>query len=174
MVLTGNEKLMKELKLSNSDKVALVDDEDLERLSKFNWTVKEKSVTRPGSITKDRLYAQGRQVLNIRLANEVMNRMGIMFDHADRNFLNNQKNNLREATKQQNAQNSSKILGTICNYKGVYFEAKRNKFKCAIRFNGKLIHLGYFSDELEAAKMYDSKALELFKEFASINFPPNA
>ena len=29
--------------------------------------------------------------------------------------------------------------------------------------------LGYFSDDREAARMYDAKAIELFGEFANIN-----
>lgn len=31
--------------------------------------------------------------------------------------------------------------------------------------------LGQFIDKFEAAKVYDKKALELFGEFASLNFP---
>lgn len=32
-------------------------------------------------------------------------------------------------------------------------------------------HIGYFNDEIEAANAYDCKALELFGEYANINFP---
>ena len=36
---------------------------------------------------------------------------------------------------------------------------------------GKCFFLGYFVDEVEAARAYDRKAVELFGEFARLNFP---
>jgi len=34
------------------------------------------------------------------------------------------------------------------------------------------VFLGYFTDEVDAARAYDLTALEHFGEFASLNFPP--
>lgn len=56
-------------------------------------------------------------------------------------------------------------------YMGVSF-AKRNKmWACNITYNGKLIWIGYFKDEISAAKAYDKKAVELYGETAKLNFP---
>jgi len=37
--------------------------------------------------------------------------------------------------------------------------------------SGKYIHLGYFVSEVDAAQAYDTKAKEVFGDFARINFP---
>lgn len=37
--------------------------------------------------------------------------------------------------------------------------------------DGKAMHLGSFTDEIEAPKTYDRKARELHGEFARLNFP---
>ena len=54
-------------------------------------------------------------------------------------------------------------------YYGVSF-SKSNKWKATICHNDLLIHLGFFTDEFEAAHAYDRKASELFKAFAKLNF----
>jgi hypothetical protein len=48
------------------------------------------------------------------------------------------------------------------------------KWQVAIQKDGKQVHVGYFTDLLDAAKAYDKKARELFGEFASTNFPVEA
>jgi hypothetical protein len=92
-------------------------------------------------------------------------------DHIDSNVANNSVANLRWVTKQQNNMNSTKRPNTSSTYKGVSFVKNRNKWKAKIQHNYKTINLGDFKEEIEAAKAYDSKAKELFGEFAKLNFP---
>lgn len=152
---------MKELSLTNSKLKVLIDDEDFDRLSKFNWYA-SKTVVRRNMFH-----------YNISIANEIMRQdRSIMFDHADRNFLNNQKYNLRQANQSKNSMNKAKQLGFTSKYKGVCWSKRSNKWKAQIKFNGKCIHLGFFMSEEFAALAYNNKAVELFKEFACLNELP--
>ena len=91
-------------------------------------------------------------------------------DHKDRNSLNNHLSNLRWCNQRENTQNRSKNKNGTSMYKGVCFDKKANKWRAYIKQNGQRIHLGYFTDESEAAHAYDRKAKELFKVFAKLNF----
>ena len=51
------------------------------------------------------------------------------------------------------------------------WHSDRNKWVAQIHVNRKHIHLGTYSDELQAALAYDEAAREHFGEFASPNFP---
>ena len=56
-------------------------------------------------------------------------------------------------------------------FKGVGWNAKNGKWKSTIHAKGKAHHLGFFSDETDAAKAYDDAAREHFGEHAWLNFP---
>lgn len=45
------------------------------------------------------------------------------------------------------------------------------RWVASIRKSKQLFHLGYFSSEIDAAKAYDKKALELYGSTAKLNFP---
>ena len=91
-------------------------------------------------------------------------------DHIDRKRLNNHILNLRWCSKRENDRNRSKNKNTSSIYKGVCFNKALNKWHAKIQHYGQQIHLGYFNDETEAARAYDRKAIELFREFAHLNF----
>ena len=90
-------------------------------------------------------------------------------DHIDRNTLNNAISNLRWCTNQTNQMNKQKSQNKSSKYKGVYWNKRKSKWQVGIKLNGKSIFLGLFQNEDEAALAYNSKALELFKEFACPN-----
>lgn len=161
---------MKEIQLSqgrncrNKGKyVALVDDEDYERLNQWKWCAHKDKTT----FYADRnIYNNGKQT-TIRMHWEVLNGKGI--DHIDHNGLNNQKSNLRRCTQSENMMNASKRENTSSIYKGVCFFKRYNKWTAYININKKPIFLGNFYTEVEAAKAYNKKAIELFLEFANLN-----
>ncbi|MBE3141489.1 MAG: HNH endonuclease [Thermoplasmata archaeon] len=93
---------------------------------------------------------------------------GMETDHHDHNTLNNQKYNLRIASRQQNAANQKISTNNKSGYKGVYFY--NGRYMASIRHNGKSITIGRFNNSIDAAKAYDKKARELFGEYAKTNF----
>lgn len=98
---------MKKIKLSK-DMVALVDDEDFERLNQFKW-----SASNHGSRGRDKWYAirrirvNGKQV-GIRMHHEVLGikpgelAPGEVVDHRDDDGLHNWKTNLVRTTQLRN------------------------------------------------------------------------
>lgn len=104
--------------------------------------------------------------------------MGGMADHINGDRLDNRRCNLRLATRSENVRNSKKPFHTgdyhknSSIYKGVMKRGDyKAKWRARITFNGKRISLGDYDDEIKAAQAYDKKAIELFGEFACINFP---
>ena len=93
----------------------------------------------------------------------------LVIDHKDRNKLNNQTSNLRYVSQSQNLMNSSKRLNTSSLFKGVYLDKSRTAWRAQIGVNKTRLHLGYYDDEVEAARVYNTKAVELFGEYACLN-----
>jgi len=95
-------------------------------------------------------------------------------DHIDGNGLNNVRSNLRLSSNYENTWNRHKRTSKYSSqYNGVYWYSPTKRWCAAIRCNGTHYHLGYFKDEIAAARARDEKAKELYGEFANLNFPDN-
>ncbi len=151
--------------LLTQGKYAIVDAEDFERLSSYKWcAVKGRRNWYAKTLRRNGMpLAMHRLILGAR--------KGLVVDHIDHNGLNNRKRNLRLCTRRQNNHNQRPHAGKTSRYKGVYWKKSANKFVAQIHIQGKKIWLGYFTDEIEAAKAYDKKAAEFYGEFAYLNFP---
>lgn len=95
-------------------------------------------------------------------------------DHINLNKLDNRKANLRICKQRENCYNKPpNQTKNSSKYKGV-FRARGNKnFFAQIGYLNKMIYIGTFENEIDAAKAYDEKAKELFGEYAYLNFPTN-
>lgn len=157
---------MREVPLSHGY-VALVDDEDYERVAAHRWRAHIN--TRSRSIYAVRTE-RGRTVWMHRFILG-LGQDGPRVDHRNGNGLDNRRRvNLRPATRSENARNkkpqSGRALKGIC-------RSKRNKthpWSAAINVESKPIFLGTFTTPIEAARAYDRAAVQLHGEFARLNF----
>jgi hypothetical protein len=147
---------------------AIVDDEDFEALSQVKWNVSIRRTSRT-------FYAARGNRLGHRPANLLMHRVimaatlspGAEVDHINGNGLDNRRENLRVATRQQNAANIRRVKGRS-GFKGVELR-EHARWRASICGPNGTTHIGYFSTPQEAAHAYDAEAVRLFGEFASTN-----
>ena len=151
--------MVKKIELTRGQ-FALVDDEDFEWLDQWKWYanwdshIKGFYAVRNERKGEYKSFKQRRQIIMHRV---IMNASkGMHVDHINHNSLDNCKNNLRIVSNRQNTHNRTKK--STSKYPGVYWHKQMKKWRADIRLNGKHTHLGYFTDEREAAKAYE-KAL---------------
>ena len=96
---------------------------------------------------------------------------GTTVDHIDGNGLNNRRDNLREASHSQQAANSQRHYDKQhSRYKGVFFQNATGKWYVRLMVRGHFFYGGQlFTNEIEAAAMYDGLARKHFGEYARTN-----
>lgn len=153
---------MKNIQLSKG-KVALVDDEDFDFLSQWRWHFSTGYAMRTSPRSEGK-----KAILMHREINKTPQYMET--DHINHDKLDNRKNNLRNATKSENAMNRKFYSGTTSIFKGVSKPRGRDKWQATIKINRQSLYLGQFDCEIEAAKRYDDAAEFYFGDFAKTNF----
>lgn len=119
-----------------------------------------------------RIGLYGRMVLAHRVAWVIANGSDPhphILDHIDGDPSNNSPKNLRLATDQQNQRNKRPNRGGTSKFLGVYWDQSKSKWKANIGVDGKLVYLGLFTSEIEAALAYDAYADSLNCDFQSTN-----
>ena len=159
-----------------ASRVALVDDADYDLVMQYRWHVMEHEPTAPGRRGHGpyALYEKRHGGRKGRRETIWMHQLitGWAFvDHRDGNGLNNQRPNLRPASKAQNMANSRKNPGKSSKYKGVTWDRQRSRWMAKIMVNGRTRSQGRFTNEGDAARAYDAAAREAFGAFARLNFP---
>jgi hypothetical protein len=159
---------VKEIPLTQG-KVALIDDEDYEMVSRYRWNA---------YIGGKRWYAKtniqvpgvGQRTLRMHTLIMGVDPDGKHVDHRNLDGLDNRRSNLRWATRSQQKQNNAIRIDGSSGYRGVFWYRPTKKWLVQINANGKRFHVGYFSGAADAARAYDAKARELHGEFARLNF----
>src|SRR5258708_21472049 len=156
--------MTKELPLSRGY-IALVDDEDFERVNRIKWSASPDGYNRitalgylgVGQATRKRVMLH-RFILDVP--------KGMEDDHINRNSLDNRRRNLRICTRKQNSWNRGADRDNTSGYKGVTWSKDRGKWLANVGYNGSNKHAGYFDDPLSAALAYDPLARILHRPLA--------
>jgi len=139
-----------------------ISEEDFDVLNGFEFSLTSDGrylqCTSPKQYDKRRLHD---------IVGEWMGLIGPEIDHKDTNGFNNERTNLRSATRNQNAANSKLSKANTTGYKGVTFSKRHNKYMAKITVNYKTIHLGYFNDPEIAYNSYCNAAIKYFGQFAN-------
>lgn len=148
---------------------AIVDDEDYDFLTQWKWKVDKygyatRSICNPSNYKKSSTVKMHRIILDAQ--------PGEFSDHINGNRLDNQRSNLRKCTRTENNRNAAgkTKANRTSPYKGVLWHKKNSCWRAVIRVNQKQLHLGVFTDPIEAAKTYDTAAREHYGAFARTNF----
>ena len=156
---------MKEIKLTKG-RVALVDDEDFEKLNRYNWYALNCNKENRFYVLRNILF-NGKKGIAL-MHREILGSAKPLFvDHINGNGLDNRKENLRFVTPQQNqfnrkGCNKNNKLGI----KGICWDKRGRGFRARIKINGKGIHLGCYKILSEAIQARSQAELKYFGEFA--------
>lgn len=145
--------MTKEISVSKGN-IALIDDEDYERISKHKWTIHNNGYARRNTFGK-----------TIYLHREIMNCLGTdkSIDHINRNKLDNRKSNLRICTHQENQWNKTYVGKNKTGFTGV--TKKGGKWRAKCKFMGMERHIGLFNTPEEANTAY----MEFIKKRGEFN-----
>jgi hypothetical protein len=156
-----------ELELTQGQK-ALIDEVDLGRVLPYKWFAHRNKLGYCVMSHTDGIKRRSRTAYLHRFILDAPNSMCV--DHINGNPLDNRRCNIRLATKQQNAMNQRRHSNNRSSrFKGVWWEARRNKWRAYIRAEGKIKHIGLFDREQDAARAYNLAALHYYGEFANLN-----
>lgn len=161
--------MVKELPLQNG-MVALVDDEDFERCSQYNWVVSSNERT----LNQVKATVENKKEIYLnRFILKAENHEVVYYKDGDR--LNNKRSNLvkgeveskemQEMIRRKQgprARKSSK-------YKGVGWKKDVAKWRAFVAHNGKTLNLGCFTEEDDAARAYNDYVLKNLPKGSYLN-----
>lgn len=154
--------------------VAKIDDADWHLVSGYKWFAKRDQDGRWYASTNAWCPLK-RKRITLSMHRVIVNaHSGDFVDHKDSTeTLDNRRRNIRVCTNALNQQNTGSRGGKSI-FKGVSWNTQKGRWKVAFRCNGVFHFVGYFTDEIEAARAYDVAVLPLAGEFARLNFPKSA
>jgi hypothetical protein len=89
-------------------------------------------------------------------------------DHKNNIRSDNRWDNLRVGTRSQNRANAPLRSSNTSGAKNVHWRPDAKKWRAALRHQNRNIHIGYFATKEEAILAANTKAVELYGEFARV------
>lgn len=145
---------------TNKKEEIIVDDYKYYDLIKYSWYTKDGYVY--GHVPGKNNVIMHRFLMNAK-TNEII-------DHINGNKLDNRLSNLRISNPTLNGHNKTKKQNASSKYLGVSYIISKKRFKAVITKDKKQYFIGTFVSEEDAAKARDKKAIELYGEYAKLNF----
>lgn len=159
---------MKEIPLSRG-KVALVDDEDYEKLRQFTWHMSKDGYAyrhAPDARVKGKRKRYSQSMHRYLMGLEYGDKRAV--DHKSGNKLDNQKINLRVCTRGENNLNVGRRSNNKSGFKGVHWCNTWGRWVARIKKDNKKYFIGNFESAEEAYRAYCAKAVEIHGEFANL------
>lgn len=162
---------MRRIKLTQG-KVSLIDECDFLLISKHKWRVTKTNPTSKTWYAMATIKFPSGNWETVYMHRFLTNApAGVEVDHINGSGLDNRRGNLRVCSRTQNRMNTFSRKHTS-RYKGVGFSKKLPKespWTARLGIDGKMIYLGGFKTQREAALAYNHAALERYGEFAKLN-----
>lgn len=162
--VANTEVKMKEIVLTQGYK-AKVTESDYESLNAHNWHVFDSRGVMYAART---VHFAGEKSL-VFMHRAILGGATQEVDHVDGNGLNNQRSNLRTATRQENARNRGPDRTNTSGYKGVHWCKTKRGWVVSIDTGSKRISIGLFASKEMAAWAYNHAAKLHFGAFAYLN-----
>lgn len=155
--------------------VALVDADVYEWAAALKWSANLAPRTTGGTfyVARSVRRADGRWTTSY-LHREVLgvSDRRVLTDHINGNGLDNRRENLRRASKAENARNRPQHHPrNASGYRGVSWDAARQRWVAMFWVAGHQRSLGRHDTAEAAALAYDAAAREHYGEYATLNFP---
>lgn len=137
------------VKLRNSDKIMMCDEDDWEEFKVFGWYEGKNGYATCRANKKLHYF----HLLVMQRHNKYQSDLRLrIVDHKDNDRLNNCKSNLRITTQQVNVINSRMKSNNKSGYTGVFKRKDTGKWQAKIFCSGKQIFLGCFNSYEDAVK----------------------
>jgi hypothetical protein len=142
-------------------KTAAIDIDDIELVSGKSWHFGKGYAVRNNVANHEHTQYMHRLIAKTPV--------GLFTDHKNGDKLDNRKQNLRNATKNQNEHNTPLRSNNTSGFKGVVWNKQKSKWQAQIKINSSMKNLGLFEMIGAAAEAYAVGAKKYHGDFARTN-----